>query len=111
MLVREPRSTFATTICFVTWSTTMTAIATRSASRHARPAGPTRRSAAGDEVGDDASDKDQHDRAHHRAEVDRGRPKACHRQDPPKQVEVRVHDVAHERQDDVEWPAVGDARQ
>src|SRR6059058_3781009 len=109
MLVREPRSTDATTICFAAWSRTTTAPATTPASRHARTAVPTARSAV-DEIGHQLPDDQQDDRRDHRAQVDGGRAEPRHRQDAAKEVEVRVDDVADEGEEDVEHAVVGHPR-
>src|SRR5437764_12045862 len=111
MLVREPRSTDATTICLVAWSSTTTAPATTPASRHARTAAPTGVSAVVDEIGDELPDDQQHDRPDHRAQVDCRRADPGHGQETAKEVEVGIHDVAHERQEDVQHPVVGDPRE
>src|SRR5437763_7788355 len=110
MLVREPRSTDATTICLVAWSSTTTAPATTPASRHARTAAPTGVSAVVDEIGDELPDDEQHDRSDHRAQVDRGRADPGHGQETAKEVEVGGHNGAYEREEDVQRAVVGGPR-
>src|SRR3954452_12458253 len=106
-LIESPRSIEAIAICFVTWSS-VTKSAAAIAARRQASARVTFGSPV-DEIDEDAADDRQHQHRDDRAQVERARPDANHRNDAAEEVQVRVGDLGDELQEGIEVAVVWNA--
>src|SRR4051794_36681841 len=108
-LTLSPRSIAWMAICLVSWSSARKTAAASAARRHAAAA--VTAALARYKIHDDVADDRQHQPRHDRAEIERARPDAHHRDDAPEEVQVRVGHLAHEPQEQVEEAVVRDPRE